>query len=387
MAASPPSSRAAAVVLAATAGVAALASAAALIVSSRMANAVVTPTLRHPDDVEVAFDLDALTVTLSKTADSGIPGRYGLWFSNDTGFAVIGEILHSDDHEVVRVVEELRFGDTAAAFTGRLTGWVQLSPDELEIPVESVAIPTDGGEAPAWFFPAPEDSGLWAIHSHGRGVRRQEALRAVPVFAARGYTNLVVSWRNDGDAPPSADRRYALGATEWRDLDSAIAWALDHGARRIVLVGFSMGGSISLQTSVRSEHRHAIAGLVLDSPVVDWMETLLFQADTLRVPDWVSAAALDIITSPVSRTITRQGAPLDFRQLDFVARAGELTVPTLLLHSDDDGIIPSAASRALGHARPDLVEFVAFDDAAHTRLWNFAPERWTSTVGAFLDRL
>ena len=66
-------------------------------------------------------------------------------------------------------------------------------------------------------------------------MTRQETLRAVPVFRDAGYTTLLVSYRNDGDAPRSDDHRYALGDTEWLDVEAAMRYALDHGARNIVL--------------------------------------------------------------------------------------------------------------------------------------------------------
>ncbi len=64
-----------------------------------------------------------------------------------------------------------------------------------------------------------------------------------------GYTSLVVSYRNDGDAPNSDDHRYALGDREWQDVSSAIEYAFEHGAERIVLLGYSMGGATVLQAA------------------------------------------------------------------------------------------------------------------------------------------
>ena len=108
---------------------------------------------------------------------------------------------------------------------------------------------------------------------HGRGTTRSEALRAVPVFHALGITSLVVSYRNDGEAPRSRTGTYALGATEWRDVDAAIGFARRRGARRVIVMGWSMGGAIALQLALNSAHRDAIAGLVLDSPVIDWRDS------------------------------------------------------------------------------------------------------------------
>jgi hypothetical protein len=54
------------------------------------------------------------------------------------------------------------------------------------------------------------------------------------------------------------------------------------------------------------------------------------------------------------------------------------------MHSDDDGFVPSTASRALAEARPDIVTFEAFTGAGHTRLWNYDPARWNGAIRDWL---
>ena len=54
----------------------------------------------------------------------------------------------------------------------------------------------------------------------------------MPVFHEQGYiTSLLISYRNDTDAPNSADGLYALGGIEWLDVEAAIRYALENGAR------------------------------------------------------------------------------------------------------------------------------------------------------------
>ena len=67
-----------------------------------------------------------------------------------------------------------------------------------------------------------------------------------------------------------------------------------------------------------------------------------------------------------------------------VARAAELDVPILLLHSDDDGFVPSDASHALARRPPDLVTMPAFTGARHTKLWNYDQSRWTDAITDWL---
>ncbi|WP_022899481.1 alpha/beta hydrolase family protein [Humibacter albus] len=380
---------AALVPLAAGAALAITTAAAYAIAATMTARTVVTPVRRWKQDVVIrSIAPDLSTVTLSGAADSlHVNGRYGLWFSGDRGYALVGDVLSDDGDSVVRAVDEVRWGDLAVARQGRITGWYFTSPEELGLPVHSVDIAVDDGSAPAWLFPGAERSAHWAIHVHGRGARRQETLRAIPAFHRHGYTSLAISYRNDTDAPDSDDRRYGLGATEWHDVDAAIAYALAHGAEDIVLVGWSMGGAIVLQTAVRSPRADRVRAIMLDSPVINWFETLEFQADEMRLPQPVTRGALALLDSTWANTIVGQRAPVGLASLDFTMRANELTVPVLLMHSDDDGYVPSGSSRRLAELRPDIVTFVPFVSAKHTKLWNYDAERWNAAIDGWLDGL
>ena len=204
-------------------------------------------------------------------------------------------------------------------------------------------------------------------------------------FHDAGYTCLLASYRNDGDAPESADRRYGLGGTEWRDIDAAIRYAAEQGARSIVLMGWSMGGAVVLQTVTRSENLGLVTGLVLESPVIDWIDTLEYQANLLRLPDPIARGAIRLIEANWSGPITGLGAPIDLRSMDFVARAADLSLPMLVLHSEDDGFVPDTGSRALAKARSDIVTFVPFTVALHTKLWNYDEAKWTTAIREWLE--
>ncbi|WP_394770032.1 alpha/beta hydrolase family protein [Lacisediminihabitans sp.] len=362
-----------------------LAAVASSVLTVVVARTVVTPPRRRPEDVVVlSVDLAASTITLDDTADALLPGEYSFWFAAETGHAKLGEIIARSGHTVTRRVISVDSGDLTKATRGRISGWFFLTPAELGVPVEDVAIATEFGPAPAWLVPAAGPSTRWVIQVHGRAVRRAETIRAVPVFRDAGYTSLLISYRNDGDAPPSLDGRYGLGDTEWRDVEAAIQYALDHGATDVVLMGWSMGGATVLQAVTRSPLAGVVRGLVLDSPVVDWVTALRFQGTLLGLPGPVWSGVISLIGSEWARRLTGQSAAIDIGRLDFVRRSDELDLPILLMHSDDDGFVPSTASRALAEARPDIVTFESFSGARHTKLWNYDPPRWNAAIAHWL---
>ncbi|MGO4782455.1 alpha/beta hydrolase family protein [Cryobacterium sp. W22_MBD10_FK3] len=366
--------------------VAAAAMVAVGVLAGVMARRIVTPPTRRSDDTRV-FDVDLAggTITLNATADAVLPGEYSFWFAADSGHARLGGIEARTTKTVTRRILSVDFGDIAAATTGRLGGYSFLGPWDLGLEFSNVTVPTELGPAPAWLIPAAEPCGRWVIQVHGRGVRRQETLRAVPVFHRAGYSCLLVSYRNDGDAPPSADGRFGLGDTEWRDVEAAIDFAVRNGATQIVLMGWSMGGAIALQAATRASHDGRLTGIVLESPVIDWADVVAYQALTLRLPQVVVRGALVVMGRHWGRAVTGLHLPIDFPRLNFVNRADDLSLPILILHSDDDGYVPSAPSRRLAERRPDIVTLVPFAVARHTKLWNYDPTAWNAAILGWLE--
>jgi alpha-beta hydrolase superfamily lysophospholipase len=353
-----------------------------------VARKVVTPPAEASENLRILNRGDN-TVTLSSSPDARLPGRYSLWFSHGTGHARVGRVLSSTRVSVTRELLGVDFGDLATAVRARIGGWFYLSPEALGLPYSDVTITTPVGPAPGWVIPAAEaaPAGLWMIGVHGRGVRKAEVLRAVETFREAGYTCLLVSYRNDGEAPASGDGLYALGDTEWEDVDAALAFARDQGATDVVLMGWSMGGATVLQTATRSEHAHIVRGIVLESPVVDWVAALNHQGKALGLANPFRRGSLAVLSRAWGGRLTGQSQPIDLKRLDFVGRSAELMVPVLLLHSADDDFVPPTASRALAQLRPDIVTYNEFTGAGHTRLWNLEPERWTQAIQAWLSAL
>ncbi|SDS63719.1 alpha/beta hydrolase family protein [Microterricola viridarii] len=352
------------------------------------ARTVVTPPRGRKDELRILdANLADATIVLAADNDTVVDGRYGLWFSADQGHARVGEVLRRSESTVTRRLLGVDFGQLALASEGRWSGWFYLGPWEFELPYENVTVPTPVGPAPAWWVPAAEPSTRWVVQVHGRAVRRQECLRAIPVFHEAGMHSLIVSYRNDGEAPESRDGRYGLGDTEWQDVAAALRFAREHGARDIVLMGWSMGGAIAMQTALRAEERDLLRGIVLESPAVDWHDILHFQGAGYGLPRAVNSAAIQTISSPWGRAVTGLEQPIDFERLDMAVRSAELTLPILLMHSVDDGFVPIAGSRELAAARPDIVTFEEFARARHTKLWNYDPERWNGAIRSWLAAL
>lgn len=407
-------------------GVLSLAGLGSSVLAGYFARRVVTPERTLPENLSILALIRSTGAASTKTGGSGwqivlpateetvAPGVYGLIFSAGAGRARIGQVVSwmPGEGTVTREVEEVYEGDLRSATRGRFTGAIIDSPAELDAllaardlpkaevpgpdssagmdPVaeqwQELVIGTPAGPAPAWLVRAPEARRIatTAVIVHGRGTRKNEGLRAVPVARSLGMDCLLVSYRNDGEAPRADAGRYGLGLTEWQDVEAAIGYALGHGAKDVVIFGYSMGGAIALQLADRSRYRQRITALVLDGPVVDWVDVLAYQAELNRIPAVVGRYGQLMLSHSLGGWITGLSAPVDFQQMDWTSRAEQLRTPTLIVHSTDDTFVPYGPSMELARKNPEMVSVVEFARAGHTREWNVDPVRWEREVAGWL---
>lgn len=355
--------------------------------STMLARSAVTPARRSKAKVRVesvALDGGNETsgeITLERTTESEAAGEYTMLWDLDRGRARLTDTVTATVSTVTRRFADAEGSPITAASHVRVVSAPQRDIDDLGMPYQTVTVPGELGEMPAWFIPsAAHQPGDWVIHVHGRGATLTEPLRTVPMASETGWHSLVIQYRNDPNAPSGSGTKYGLGSNEWRDVDAAIEWAVSRGARRIVLAGWSMGASIAAQAYFESRFSDHIVGLLFESPAVDWVDILTYQAGQMNMPGWVAKGGMRLLDSALSRTLVGLPERIDLARLDLVARAEEFDVPILLLHSVADTVVPVAGSQKLADARPDIVHYVEFTKARHTRLWNVDRHRWETEV-------
>ncbi len=245
------------------------------------------------------------------------------------------------------------------------------------IAFDEVSVPSRLGNLPSWFIDGP--SSTWAILVHDVGDRgREEFLRIIPALVDAGHPVLAISYRNDDGAPKTEGRRNSYGIDEIDDLEAAVQYALDRGADNVVVVGHGAGGAIALSFAYDSRLVSALAGLILEAPMTDLEEEVYADNDDLTIPGTQ-------ITLPEQMTwlalrLAQRRWDIDFNRTDYVARSGELTVPTLVIRNGADETIDPDQSDRFSSRRPDLVRLENFETAGHNRAWNVDPERYEGLV-------
>lgn len=264
-------------------------------------------------------------IVLDRTHRTESPGEFTLLFSVGQWVQLSAEVLDRKPGRLAREVMATAPGFTPSADErASWSGIYFMTPLDAGLRAYDIAIPTPSGPAPAWRIDgSASPSTRWAIHIHGLGSPRAGTLRGVQVTTELGYTSLVVSYRNDGEGPRRGTGRSTLGATEVDDVDAAIQYAIDQGARQVVLFGWSMGAQVALQLATRPRYGRLIAGLVLESPVLDWVATIKANCARAGLPRCSGAPCAPVAHIAFARTRSRPAWQYPSRgsQLD-LARAG-----------------------------------------------------------------
>lgn len=377
------------------AGVAAGAVSAAWVgAAAYLARLLLTPDHARPDNVTVRHvDGVAGRIVLDVTPDTVLPGRYGLWFGDRSTHLRLGDILERDETEgtVTRRIEAVDFGEPVAGSARWDSYYWAVDPGRaFGIHCEDVLVSSEVGELPAWYVPAESyaqrgPARRWAVLVHGRGATRHETIRSIPVLHELGLDVLVPAYRNAPGAPASPDGLYNLGLSEWRDVEAAVQYAVEHGAGEVVLFGWSMGAAVVLQMLDLSPLASLVSRVVLDSPVIDWADVIAEQARLRRIPSTLAVAAENMIGARWSRRLVGVHEPLDVARTSWQHRSDELTHPMLLFHSVDDETVPVGPSQELARKRPDIVRYEEWQTARHVKEWNTDPQRWNTAVREFLS--
>lgn len=302
---------------------------------------------------------------------------YGLTW--DDGFGILGPGGTRHGDSVRRSLEVLSgTAPTVGTAAQLLRDVYPLHPGAaLGFGCTEVRYRSPAGSFPAYFTAGSRDT--WAVLVHGRGATRAEMFRLMKATVAAGLPSLDIGYRRDREA---GGGRAMFGQDEWRDLEAAARYALDHGARRLVLVGASIGGALVASFLEHSPLASTVDAVVLDAAMLDFGATVRRGAQDVELP------ALGSVPGPLTAAALRIAAVrygLDLGELDHLDDVSWVRVPVLAFHGADDPKNPVSETLRLRDARPDLVRAVVVPGAGHVESWNADPRAYEQQVREFLD--
>lgn len=218
-------------------------------------------------------------------------------------------------------------------------------PDGL--PWRAVEMPTrNGKQLHAWYIPAGPRV---LVVMHGWGGNAANFLPVARHLQEAGYSLLLLDARCHGE---SDDDDFASLPRFAEDIEAGIAWLVGvAGVERdaLALVGHSVGGGAALLVASRRPEIRAVISLSAFAHPAGMMRRWL---DSKRIPYWPLGA---YVLAYVQKVIGYRFD--DIAPIHTIARVG---CPVLLVHGQDDAMVPLAEARAIRlaatHAGVELIE-------------------------------
>lgn len=198
-----------------------------------------------------------------------------------------------------------------------------LTPDALGLAYENVTLSGGEGQLHAWWLPAKGKAEGTVLFLHGNAENISTHIASVYWLPAQNYNVLLLDYRGYGR---SQGVPTVAGALE--DINSAMQHLLqrkDVDPGRIVVLGQSLGGALSIYYVAHSPYRANIKALIVESPFSSYRDIAREKLDAV----WLTWP----LQWPLSFTIDDDYSPLP-------AVAQLSPIPLLLIHGDKDRIIP-----------------------------------------------
>jgi hypothetical protein len=200
--------------------------------------------------------------------------------------------------------------------------------------VEDLRLTTDDGEMlVAWYVPAKDGHPL-ILYFHGNGGALVDRVPRFRALTASGYGLLAISYRGYGGSTGSPTQKGLMedGETTYRE-----ARVRGYDGDRIVLMGESLGTGVAVALAAT----HEAAALVLDSPYSSAVE--------------VAEAHYAIF--PVNW--------LMFDRFHSDLAIGDVHIPILVLHGDEDDVVPIRLARRLFELANEPKTFMLVSGGKH----------------------
>ena len=222
-------------------------------------------------------------------------------------------------------------------------------PREVGIKAEDIFFHNrDGNRLHGWFLPARGEAVGTVLFLHGNAENISSHIASVYWLPAESFNVFLPDYRGYGQSEGNPTMGGLID-----DSEDALAWLMASGRvdpRRIVLFGQSLGGAVALNVASREANRSKLQALIVDSTFSSFPEIV---RDKLRVfwVTWVLQYPLTMFTS------NRYSPIAAVKKLD--------GLPLLILHGENDEIVPAYHSPRLFEAAGEPKELWMVPGAAH----------------------
>ena len=358
------------------------------------------------EDRVIIEDLSEKTISLNVQEEMwGVmleDGIYGVLGEN--GSAVVSSILSLEGdiitREILQINGELKIGERVSSssllkiengkysilgtndYEGIDESGKYTPKSVSDTDYEYIEYESDLGMFPAYLTSEGETGVVIFVHGfRGAFERDFTAMLRAPDFENLGYRSMIISYRNDANAPKDPSGLYQYGVTEWIDLDNAIKYVEQNiNPDRIVLWGTSGGGGPVTSWLQNNPDSDRVDGIIFEAPVISFWESVEVNGKA-RYP------FIPELFFPYIKLFTEIRYGVDFDTMDFRDALVKSEVPVLLFHGDDDEWVPVDMSDYIAENRRTNFTYIRMSNVGHVTSWNADPVRYIFEIEKFLKSL
>ena len=358
------------------------------------------------EDRVIIEDLSEKTISLNVQEEMwGVmleDGIYGVLGEN--GSAVVSSILSLEGdiitREILQINGELKIGERVSSssllkiengkysilgtsdYEGIDESGKYTPKSVSDTDYEYIEYESDLGMFPAYLTSEGETGVVIFVHGfRGAFERDFTAMLRAPDFENLGYRSMIISYRNDANAPKDPSGLYQYGVTEWIDLDNAIKYVEQNiNPDRIVLWGTSGGGGPVTSWLQNNPDSDRVDGIIFEAPVISFWESVEVNGKA-RYP------FIPELFFPYIKLFTEVRYGVDFDTMDFRDALVKSEVPVLLFHGDDDEWVPVDMSDYIAENRRTNFTYIRMSNVGHVTSWNADPVRYIFEIEKFLKSL
>ena len=246
-----------------------------------------------------------------------------------------------------------------------------------ELPYEAVTITAADGKALFGRYYHTADGAPVQIQFHGyRGSAMRDFCGGTAFAKKLGHNALVVDQRSHGH---SEGHIITFGVRERYDCQSWANYAYQRFGKDtpLILSGVSMGATTVLMAS-DLELPETVCGIIADCPYSSPRDIITKVAGEFGLPRKPAAALCSLGAWLYGHFRVNSGSALD--------SVRHTKLPILLLHGEEDQLVPCHMSREIYDACASDKELETFPGASHGMCYLEDPQRYEKTVGDFLSR-
>jgi fermentation-respiration switch protein FrsA (DUF1100 family) len=233
---------------------------------------------------------------------------------------------------------------------------IEITPRQVGLPFEDIFFFTsDGVRLNGWFVPYP-DSRITMLWSHGNAGNISHRVENIKLLHEKVGVNIFIfDYRGYG----RSEGRISEEGT-YRDAEAALRYLRsrsDIDSKKIVLFGRSLGAAVAAEVATREE----CLALILEAPFTSVREMARVAFPLLPIGSFL-------------RT-----------RYDTIEKVKKINVPLLVLHGDQDEVVPFSQGRKVFEAAPEPKKFYTIRGAHHNDTYITGGDAYFAALKNFIE--